>query len=360
MDRDIVKLAACMACAGNSSELARWLAEPAESCQDLLGPARQRRARIRSSSAERLVNLIRQGAADDASQRLQEQGWQLLDPQHRHWPALLEQIDDAPPLLFVRGSSELLGSPQLAMVGARHASTEGLDNARRFARLLAGAGFTITSGLALGIDGAAHRGALQTGKTLAVLGHGPGPCYPPRHRSLAEDLVAAGGTLVTEFPPGVAPHRAFFPQRNRLISGLSLATLVIEAAEHSGSLITARLAAAQGREVFAVPGSIHNPLSKGCHRLLRDGANWLETVQDVLAVFDSFRHLADTEPAPATSKDPLLRYFRTGANSLDQLHERSGLPLQELAEALATRELSGTIQRVPGGYARRYPDGELS
>src|SRR5690606_12206415 len=168
--------------------------------------------------------------------------------------------------------------PQLAMVGARHASVEGIDNARRFARTLARAGFVITSGLALGIDRAAHEGALRGCTTIAVLGHGPGPCYLKRNQALAAETVAGSGALVTEFQPHCEPRREYFPQRNRLISGLSLATIVVEAAEHSGSLITARCAARQGREVFAIPGSIHNPLSKGCHRLLRDGANWLESV----------------------------------------------------------------------------------
>jgi DNA processing protein len=360
MERDIARLAACMACGGNSSELARWLVEPVNRLQDLLSPARQRRARIRPATAERLTDLIRQCGPQNQYEQLQQQGWQLLHREHPHWPALLTHLEDAPPLLFARGDSALLGSPQLAMVGARHASSEGLDNARRFARALAGAGFTITSGLALGIDGAAHRGALLAGKTLAVLGHGPGPCYPPRHRALADEIVASGGALVTEFPPDLKPHRSFFPQRNRLISGLSLATLVIEAAEHSGSLITARLAAAQGREVFAMPGSIHNPLSKGCHRLLRDGANWLESVQDVLALFDSFQALAAVQPDAPADQDPLLHHFHGGANSLDQLHERTGLSLPALTETLAMLELSGTVQRVPGGYTRRFRDGELS
>lgn len=359
MDRDTLLLAACLACAGNSNELARWLNEPVDSAADLLSPARQRRARIREQSSAQLQTLLRDDGLPRQHAQLRDQGWQMLTRDHSLWPALLDQIDAAPALLFVRGNLQLLNQPQLAMVGARHASSEGLDNARRFARALAGAGFTITSGLALGIDRAAHEGALQGGTTLAVLGHGPGICYPPRNRDLGE-RIAASGALVSEFPPGLAPRKEFFPQRNRLISGLSLATIVVEAAEHSGSLITARLATSQGREVFAIPGSIHNPLSKGCHRLLRDGANWLESVNDVLAAFPSLHALAASTELTSAPQHPLLAHFFSGANSIDQLHQRSGIAVSELALILAELELAGDIRRVAGGYARCHDQRELS
>ena len=364
MDRDTLMLSACLACGGNSNELARWLSEPVTTINDLLSPARQRRARIREQSAQQLVTLIRSGESEQARIQLDRDGWQIISAGCPDWPALLNDIDGAPALLFVRGSSQLLGTPQLAMVGARHASAEGLDNARRFARVLADAGFTITSGLALGIDRAAHEGALQGGTTLAVLGHGPGPCYPPRNRALAEQIVDNHGALVSEFPPGLKPRKEFFPQRNRLISGLSLATIVVEAAEHSGSLITARLAMQQGREVFAIPGSIHNPLSKGCHRLLRDGANWLESLQDVQAVFSSLTSLAQSADQGSGGdndlSDPLLRHFISGPNSIDQLHQRSGIAIHELTATLSALEMRGQIQRIAGGYCRRYRDSELS
>jgi len=362
MDRETLLLSACLACAGNSTELQRWLAEPFCSANDLLSPARQRRARIRPQPAAALSEIINNGEGERRLQQLRRDGWQMLEPDSDLWPDLLRQIDDAPPVLFVRGDPMLLSRPQLAMVGARHASTEGLDNARRFARTLASAGFTITSGLALGVDRAAHEGALQGGTTVAVLGHGPGPCYPPRNQALAEQVVNQSGALLTEFPPGLPPRASFFPQRNRLISGLSLATIVVEAAERSGSLITARLAAAQGREVFAIPGSIHNPLSKGCHRLLRDGANWLESVQDVLAVFSSLTSVAEsTLPTGArSSTHPLLQYFVSGPNSIDQLQLRSAIDISELSRQLSQLELSGDIRRVPGGYARCHDQPELS
>lgn len=360
MDRETLLLSACLACGGNSTELQRWLAEPLSSANDLLSPARQRRARIRPQSAAALNEILATGEGARGLQQLHINGWQMLEPGADSWPDLLRQIDDAPALLFLRGDPALLSQPQLAMVGARHASTEGLDNARRFARTLASAGFTITSGLALGVDRAAHEGALQGGKTLAVLGHGPGPCYPPRNQALAEQIVSKGGALLTEFPPGLPPRPQFFPQRNRLISGLSLATIVVEAAERSGSLITARLAATQGREVFAIPGSIHNPLSKGCHRLLRDGANWLESVADVLAVFSSLTHVAESTLPTAAARHPLLKHFVSGPNSIDQLQLRSAIDISELSRLLSQLELSGDIRRVPGGYARCHDQQELS
>jgi len=368
MDRDTLMLAACLACGGNSNELARWLREPLTQRDDLLSPARQRRARIRAQTTQRLLELLRSDQPRQIQAQLSHDGWQIITTDSPFWPPLLNDISDAPALLFVRGDAGLIASPQLAMVGARHASTEGLDNARRFSQVLAAAGFSITSGLALGIDRAAHEGALQGGSTIAVLGHGPGPCYPARNRSLAEQIIDQGGTILTEFPPGMGPRREFFPQRNRLISGLSLATIVVEAAEHSGSLITARLALQQGREVFAIPGSIHNPLSKGCHRLLREGANWLESLTDIQEAFSSLTWLAEStvkssiESAQheqhqnndaALKLDPLLKLFISGANSIDQLHQRSGLAINELSQVLTALEISGQIQRVAGGYSRR-------
>ena len=196
------------------------------------------------------------------------------------YPALLAELPDAPPLLFVAGDPTLLERPQLAVVGSRRASRNGLDNARAFSRSLAGAGFVITSGLALGIDGAAHQGALDAnGKTVAVLGTGIERLYPQRHLSLAKQIVEHGGALVSELPLDCPPQASNFPRRNRIISGLSLGVLVVEASPSSGSLITARLAAEQGREVYAIPGSIHHPGARGCHQLIRQGAALVESVR---------------------------------------------------------------------------------
>ncbi|MCI0435260.1 MAG: DNA-processing protein DprA, partial [Gemmatimonadetes bacterium] len=214
-----------------------------------------------------------------------------LDASDRHllpltsvyYPPLLARTSGAPPALYVRGSIAVLATPQLAMVGSRNPTANGRETAFQFAAYLARCGLAITSGLAEGIDGASHRGALAAGgATIAVCGTGLDRVYPESHVELAESIVASGA-LVSEFPPRTPPRKEFFPQRNRIISGLSLGTLVVEAARQSGSLITARFANEQGREVFAIPGSIHSPLSRGCHRLIRDGAKLVETADDILS-----------------------------------------------------------------------------
>lgn len=211
---------------------------------------------------------IRDGASD-ALAWLERPAQHLLMWDQPEYPALLAQIDDAPPLLFVAGEPSILEKPQLAMVGSRRASRPGMDTAAAFSRSLASAGFVITSGLALGIDGAAHQAALDVGgQTIGVLGTGLENFYPQRHRQLAAAMIAQGSAVVSEFPLDAAPQAANFPRRNRIISGLSLGVLVVEASMASGSLITAKLAAEQGREVYAIPGSIHHPGAKGCHQLI--------------------------------------------------------------------------------------------
>ena len=273
------------------------------------------------------------------------------------YPPLLEQIPQAPLLLFTVGDAELLRLPQLAVVGARSASAQGMENAQAFATELARRGLTITSGLALGIDAAAHRGALAAeGYTIAVCGNGLDRVYPSRNRELAH-AIAARGLLVSEFPIGVAPLPEHFPRRNRIISGLALGTLVVEAARESGSLITARLSVEQGREVFAIPGSIHNPLARGCHALIREGAKLVETVDDILA------ELAPQLPAaraamaggmkPATPiSDPdqikVLEALGFETLALDHLVGRLGLPVERISAALLGLELEGLVSAGPG------------
>lgn len=205
------------------------------------------------------------------------------------YPQLLKEIDTSPPVLFVRGDVKLLSTMQIAIVGSRHPSRSGVENASDFAEYFSTRGLTITSGLALGIDGAAHRGALRgTGRTVAVMGNGLDGIYPRRHQRLADQIVEQGGVLVSEFSVGIGPKPEHFPRRNRIISGLSVGTLVVEAALKSGSLITARLALEQGREVFAIPGSIHNPLAKGPHALIQQGAKLVETALDVFEELKCF------------------------------------------------------------------------
>lgn len=305
----------------------------------------------REALAARAHTLVEDGIVRRRLNQLAESGWQMITNQHPHWPALLQSVPDAPALLFVRGDTECLSLPQLAMVGARHASPEGCRHAHEFAAELARQGFVITSGLALGIDGAAHRGAVSGGRTLAVLAHGPDKIYPARHRSMADDIVDAGGALITEFPPGIPPLRHLFPHRNRLIAGMSLATLVIEAAIRSGSLVTARLAVEMGREVFAMPGAIHNPFSRGCHHLLRDGAHWLESMEDLVEVFPELALIADSTKTRRPDH-PLLTHFRDGINTSDMLLERSGMDMVTLAQQLSELELKGLITRASGGYCR--------
>jgi DNA processing protein len=290
---------------------------------------------------------------------------------HRHvitrrddlYPSLLNQIPDPPPVLFVQGDPGRLGDRQVAIVGSRNPTPSGEQTAAEFARHFARLGLTINSGLAVGIDAAAHRGALAgDGYTIAVTGTGLDRVYPARHRALA-DQIAARGALVSEFPPGTPPRRENFPRRNRLISGLSLGTLVVEAALQSGSLITARLAAEQGREVFAIPGSIHNPLARGCHALLRQGAKLVETAQDVLEELGPLAVWGELQDAPPASGPELagetgeftslLGHIGFEPTSVDILVERSGLTADQVSSMLVVLELHGQIMSAPGGLYTR-------
>lgn len=274
------------------------------------------------------------------------------------YPEQLAELDDAPPLLFVRGDPAVLQNPQLAIVGSRNPSVVGREIAEDFARHLASSGLVITSGLAQGIDAASHQGALKAGgQTVAVFATGLDRVYPAKNRDLARRIVQQGGVLVSEQPPGMPPIQGNFPRRNRLISGLSLGTLVVEAALRSGSLITARLAAEQGREVFAIPGSIHNPLARGCHRLIRQGAKLVETAQDILEELAPQLHAilqqddADRGVEKGAQDDPLLACMGDGISSIDQLVARSGLTAETVSSMLLMHELGGRVIASPGGYA---------
>jgi len=293
------------------------------------------------------------------------------------FPSLLREIPAAPAALFVDGDASALWLPQIAIVGSRHASQAGIANAQAFARALGAAGLAITSGLAEGIDGAAHAAALDVGvATIAVLGTGPDIVYPPRHFDLAA-RVRAHGALVSEFPPGTPGHPSHFPRRNRIIAGLSLATLVVEASLRSGSLITARNAAESGREVFAIPGSIHHPLARGCHQLIRQGARLVETAEETIAELAPLAGTlgaqlrerlerpsesvpASTQPAHASVSaiDPdyarLLAALGHDALGVDQLAERTGLAVAALSSMLLMLELEGRVVATSGGaYACR-------
>lgn len=283
---------------------------------------------------------------------LQQSEWDLITIQDASYPTLLANIPDPPGVLYVRGDVSLLQQPALAIVGARRASPEGLMHARQFANQLAKFGFIVVSGLAYGVDKSAHEGALSTGQTIAVLPNGPDALYPAAHRGLAEQIVQNGGLLITEFPPGIRALRPFFPQRNRIISGLSLGTLVIESSLPSGTLVTARLALEQGREVFAMPGAIHNPMSRGCHYLLRDGAHWLESIDDIREQFPTMQALAGGMVQTPAEEEGVLQFFRSGINSFDDLLARSELSVEGLNSALAELEIQGKVRRMGGGYGR--------
>jgi DNA processing protein len=271
------------------------------------------------------------------------------------YPALLLQTPDPPLLLYVQGQVGLLNRRSLAIVGSRNASAQGVDNARSFGAHLSRQDWTIVSGLAFGIDGAAHEGGLQgAGSTVAVVGTGLDRVYPARHRTLAH-RIATDGVLVSEFAPGTPPLRPNFPMRNRIIAGLARGTLVVEAALRSGSLITARQAADYGREVFAVPGSIHSPLSRGCHALIRQGAKLVESADDVLEQLqDQPRLVPGDTPAPGVCDDPVLRALGHDPATLDTLCARTGWSAQELSARLLELELEDQVARLPGGlYQRR-------
>jgi len=273
------------------------------------------------------------------------------------YPKLLLEITDPPPLLYARGRVELLARSALAIVGSRNATQQGSANAEAFARTLSESGLTIVSGLALGIDAAAHRGGLQgPGSTIAVLGTGIDVIYPQRNAALAGE-IAQRGLLISEFPLGTAPAAHNFPRRNRLISGLARGCLVVEAAVASGSLITARAAAEQGRDVFAVPGSIHSPLAKGCHALIKSGAKLVESAEDVLSELSGFRPsgYASTRepPRPAAADTGLLAHMGHDPVDVDSLCSRAGLTAEQVSSELLRLELDGRVAALPGGLYQR-------
>ncbi|MDD2762304.1 MAG: DNA-processing protein DprA [Methylomonas sp.] len=271
------------------------------------------------------------------------------------YPAQLKEIPDAPPLLFVKGDLKLLNQAQIAMVGSRNPSTVGLQTAVEFAEAIAAAGYVVTSGMALGIDAASHQGALNVGgHTIAVAGTGLDRVYPARHKQLATE-IAATGALVSEFPPGTVAKAGHFPRRNRIISGLCQGLLVVEAAQQSGSLITARLALEQNREVFAIPGSIHNPLARGCNALIRQGAKLVETVDDIFEELgqynQSFKCIVSQldQTALDLEQQNLLKLIPYSPITVDNLVQESGYSVEMVSSMLLFLELQGYIAAAAGG-----------
>jgi DNA processing protein len=274
----------------------------------------------------------------------------LADPDY---PPQLLQVPDPPPLLYVKGRRELLGAPSLAVVGSRNATPQGESNAEQFSKSLSDAGLGIVSGMALGIDAAAHRGGLAgKGGSIAVVGTGLDIIYPNRNREIALRL-AKEGAIVSEFPLGTPAVASNFPRRNRIISGLARGCLVVEATLKSGSLITARLAGEQGREVFAIPGSIHSPFSKGCHLLIKQGAKLVDTAADILEELRLQSPAAPLQITPTGETDPLLTAMGFDPVSVDALAERSELAAGDIAAQLLNLELQGIVGSLPGGLFQR-------
>lgn len=321
------------------------------------GSREWRTAGIKSKTLEYLLNPDWERVDQDL-RWLEAPHHHALAVQDPRYPPLLLEIADPPPLLFVVGNPDCLAAHHLAVVGSRNPSPGGIQIAREFSTHLSQAGLGIISGLALGIDAASHRGALDAkGVTVAVEGTGPDQVYPRIHRNLAEDIVAGNGALVSEFPPGTQPLAANFPKRNRIISGLSLGTLVVEATPRSGSLITARMAAEQGREVFAVPGSIYNPLSRGCHDLIKDGAKLVQDIKDILDELGAITPATalgtsskGTQPAGNTEPHiQLLERMGHDPATIDALVSQTGEPADKITTLLVLLELEGHVASTPGG-----------
>jgi DNA processing protein len=319
---------------------------------------------LRDLIGDKIADQIARGAERDLPEAVV--AW--LDSPDAHfitctdpaYPPLLNDLPGAPPWLYVKGQAEILHRPMLAIVGSRNATPQGRRDAAAFAQHLAESGLTIVSGLAEGIDTAAHEGGLAGNASgVAVVGTGLDRVYPAKNRDLAHRLSATGA-LVSEFALGTPPKPGHFPRRNRIISGLALGVLVVEAAPQSGSLITARLAGEQGRDVFAIPGSIHVPQSKGCHQLIRQGAKLVESAQDILeelcGTWAPVRvRPTETEACDATPESGLLSLLDSTPRSIDELVARSGLTVDRLSAMLLTLELEGRIAPVPGGfYQRQY------
>lgn len=351
-------------------ELAAWIALGQVSG---LGGEGQRRllqafgspSAIFAASSSALAQHVKPAIAKAIGQGIDEAvlatlaGW-LDDPNNgivtladADYPRSLLNIPDPPLLLYIKGRRALLNAPALAIVGSRNATPQGLSNAESFAQTLSGAGICIVSGMAHGIDAAAHRGGLLgRGSSIAVIGTGLDKVYPAANRELAL-LLASQGLLVSEFALGTPPLAVNFPRRNRIISGLSMGCLIVEASLQSGSLITARLASEQGRDVFAIPGSIHSPQARGCHHLIKQGAKLVECAQDILDELVGLSMPAADDQASIPESHPLYSYLGFDPVDLDTLSSRSGLTIEALSAILLQLELEGRVSTLPGGLYQR-------
>ncbi len=322
-------------------------------------PAQRLREVVDSNIAAKIANGVEPSAAlETAMAWLQQPGNRLLTLADTEYPRALLEIADPPPMLYCKGDLAFLNRPSIAVVGSRNATPQGLKTTEAFSQALGEAGWCVVSGLALGVDGAAHRGALNAkaslhyGGTVAVVGTGLDIVYPARHRELAHEVVQHG-TMVSEFPLGTASMASNFPRRNRIISGLARGVLVVEANLQSGSLITARLAAEQGREVFAIPGSIHSPLSRGCHLLIKQGAKLVDSINDILEELGDAPIIQSSTSENDVGDTPLLSHMGYDAVAMDTLIQRSGLTSEQVSAMLLSLELDGQVASLPGGLYQR-------
>lgn len=300
--------------------------------------------------ARAILSSPDEAAIDAVNRWLDDPRNRLITLADADYPQALLNISDPPLLLYVKGRTDLLNVPSLAVVGSRHATPQGLRNAEAFAQTLSDNGLCVVSGLAQGIDTAAHRGGLAgKSSSVAVVGTGLDRVYPASNHALAHQL-AQQGCIISEFPLGTPPLPANFPRRNRILSGLSLGCLVVEAGLRSGSLITARMALEQGREVFAIPGSIHTPQAKGCHSLIKQGAKLVESAQDIL---EEFGYLTPKTAPTVPSQHPLFDHLGFDPIDVETLAQRSGLTITELSAILLQLELAGEIASLPGGRYQR-------
>lgn len=304
------------------------------------------------------IDAKKQAQLEQCEEWCQQTGNCIVTLADKAYPSVLLEIADPPVLLYVKGRLDLLCAPTVAVVGSRNATAQGIQNAEYFSQALSQSGVTISSGLAAGIDAAAHQGGLRgQGSTVAVIGTGADIVYPARNKSLAH-LIAEGGCIVSEYALGTPAMAGNFPRRNRIISGLASAVLVVEAAAQSGSLITARMAAEQGRDVFAIPGSIHSPLAKGCHQLIKQGAKLVETAQDILDEMHinstpQMRQEVMIDEHTDEACDSLLNKIGYDPVHLDVLVERTSLDMAELSAQLFNLELQGLLAYLPGGMVQR-------
>ncbi len=374
MDEQIANLILMRAPALSGAQWFALSAEHGSSASILQAGASGWRSAGLSPRCMEFLSTARADLVDNERRWLDHPGHQLVMLGSPSYPDMLQETPGAPLGLFVSGNPDLLSTPQLAIVGSRNPTPYGRELAEAFAKHLGHCGLTITSGLAAGIDAASHRGALASnGATVAVCGTGLDVVYPASSRQLAEEITQRGA-LVSEFPPGTPARKQHFPQRNRIISGLSLGTLVVEATLHSGSLITARLAGDQGREVFAIPGSIHNPMAKGCHQLIRQGAKLVDSAEDILMELgplaatlriaaqpdtpNSFDLQGNSQARLDKAGEILLDALGFEPLGVDQLVIRTGLKADVVASALLILELEGRIESYPGGlYLRRGASG---